>query len=101
LSLTVVNDQGLSPKDLKERLVQEIRQDLAMEPLSLIKHYEISKALPDLPNMKYDIDYTATQLTPSTFLAGDQLLNPSLNAAMISGERVAEAVNNRIKGIST
>ena len=48
-------------------------------------------------NLRYDISPTETQLKPAHFLAGDYLLNGSLNAAMISGERAAEGVINAIE----
>jgi protoporphyrinogen oxidase len=101
LSVTVVDRKGLSDTALHEQVEREVRQVLQLRPLRLIQHYRIKKALPKITNMQYDYSYTNSQLTPSIYLAGDQLLNPSLNAAMLSGERVAEAVSNRIKGIST
>ncbi len=101
LSVTVVDRKGLSDDALYEQVEREVKQVLGLRPLRLLKHYRIPKALPDVSNMQYDYSYTTAQLTPSIYLAGDQQLNASLNAAMISGERVAEAVSNRIKGIST
>lgn len=101
LSVTVVDRKGLSDTALHEQVEREIKQNLQLSPLRMLQHYRIKKALPKVANMQYDYSYTNSQLTPSIYLAGDQLLNPSLNAAMLSGERVAEAVSNRIKGIST
>jgi hypothetical protein len=43
-------------------------------------------------NLQYEISSTETKLTSAIFLAGDILLNGSLNAAMISGERAALGV---------
>ena len=57
-----------------------------------IKHYKIKKALPKLINLQYEISSTETKLKSTLFLAGDQLLNGSLNAAMIAGERAALGV---------
>ncbi|MEQ8909594.1 MAG: FAD-dependent oxidoreductase [Vicingaceae bacterium] len=101
ISLTVVNDRGLSESDLRKKVESELKNDLSYSAYRLIKHYSIKRALPQIPNLKNDIDYTATQLKPNLFLAGDLLLNGSLNAAMSTGERAAEAISNRIKGIST
>ena len=39
-----------------------------------------------------------TQLTDSVFLAGDQLSNGSLNAAMLNGKAAANAVISKIEG---
>ena len=46
-------------------------------------------ALPNLNNIQYDLNPSETQLTDTLFIAGDTLLNGSLNAAMISGEKAA------------
>ena len=46
-------------------------------------------ALPNLKNIQYNLNPSETQLTNSIFIAGDTLLNGSLNAAMISGEKAA------------
>jgi hypothetical protein len=62
-----------------------------------LKHYNISKALPVLQDVKYDIDPSDTQVSDNVFLAGDHLLNPSLDAAMRSGRRAAEAVIQSLK----
>jgi hypothetical protein len=48
--------------------------------------------LPKIDHLKYELSNTETKLTSTVFLAGDQLLNSSLNAAMISGERAALGV---------
>jgi hypothetical protein len=42
--------------------------------------------------MKYTIAFTETKITDHVFLAGDYLLNGSINAAMTSGRLAAEAV---------
>ena len=57
-----------------------------------LKRYQIKKALPNIKNLEYEISSTETKLKSTIFLAGDQLLNGSLNAAMISGERAAMGV---------
>jgi hypothetical protein len=48
--------------------------------------------LPNINNLQYEISSTETKLKSTIFLAGDQVLNGSLNAAMISGERAALGV---------
>jgi len=48
--------------------------------------------LPKLSNLEYKLSHTETQLNSSVFLAGDVLLNGSLNAAMIAGEKAAIGV---------
>ena len=52
--------------------------------------------MPNLNNLEYEISPTETKLKEGIYLAGDVLLNASLNAAIISGERAALAVINAI-----
>ena len=92
LSVTVVKDPKLTEVDLVKRVEAELNTYCGIKVKTFLKCYAINKALPDLENLHYDISPTETQLKPTIFLAGDQLLNGSLNAAMISGERAAEGV---------
>ena len=57
-----------------------------------IKTYHIKQALPNIDNLQNEISPTETQIKPTVFLAGDYLLNGSLNAAMTSGERAAQGL---------
>lgn len=101
LSVTVVKDHGLS----EEALIATVRSELAtychITETTFLKRYKIPRALPDLNGLRYECEPSETQLTDSVFLAGDHLLNGSLNAAMISGERAALAVIEKIKGLKT
>ena len=55
-----------------------------------IKLYSIPKALPNLHDIRHELNVDDTSChVPGVFLAGDTLLNGSLNAAMMSGERAA------------
>ena len=42
--------------------------------------------------MKADLPYTNTKIYDHVFLAGDYLLNGSINAAMTSGRKAVEAL---------
>ena len=64
--------------------------------VTFLKLYHIDKALPNLNNLEYELSPTETKLKEGIYLAGDVLLNASLNAAIISGERAALAVINAI-----
>ncbi len=59
--------------------------------------YSISKALPQLNDLKFDLNPSDTFIAPGVFIAGDTLLHGSLNAAMISGERAALAAIQYLK----
>lgn len=57
-----------------------------------IKTYEILDALPQVDDMQYSISPTNTKIQDNVYLAGDYLLNGSINAAMTAGRKAAEAV---------
>ena len=57
-----------------------------------IKTYEIKDALPQVDDMQYTISPTNTKIQDDVYLAGDYLLNGSINAAMTAGRKAAEAV---------
>lgn len=92
LSVTVVKEHNLSKLDLILKVTEDLKLYCNIDAVNFLKHYHIKKALPKLDNLQYEISSTETKLKPTIFLAGDQLLNGSLNAAMISGERAAIGV---------
>ena len=98
LSVTVIEDQGLSNEALVEAVKVELKAYCGVTTMNFIKLYRIPRALPKLANLKYEMLPSETRLTNGIFLAGDTQLNASLNAAMISGERAAlgviESLNN-------
>jgi hypothetical protein len=98
LSVTVVKSTNLDEKQLLERVIEDLKVYCGIENVKYLKRYTITQALPDLQQIQYELAASETQLTSGIFLAGDQLLNGSLNAAMISGERAAMAVIKKISG---
>ena len=92
LSITVVKNHDLTAEKLIEKVIEELHVFCGIVNPKFIKHYQIKKGLPKLDNLQYELSSTETKLTSSIFLAGDQLLNGSLNAAMIAGERAAMGV---------
>ncbi|MFP4846751.1 NAD(P)/FAD-dependent oxidoreductase [Winogradskyella sp. PE311] len=97
LSVTVVKPIKLSEKELVKQVESELQQFCNISTSNFVKMYHIKKALPDLEYLRADIDPKDTKLKSNIFLAGDYLLNGSLNAAMISGERAAEGVLESVK----
>jgi hypothetical protein len=89
LSITVVKEHDLNQKELAARVEEELKVYCNITTARFLKHYSIPKALPDLNNVQYDLAPSETKLKDTLFLAGDHLLNGSLNAAMLSGERAA------------
>ena len=92
LSVTVIDSQNLSDLILIEQVKIELQELCGIDSLTFIKQYTLPKALPKLKNLKDEILPSETRLTKNLFLAGDNQLNGSLNAAMISGERAALGV---------
>ena len=48
--------------------------------------------MPNLNNIQYDVYPSETKVKDGIFLAGDVLLNGSLNAAILAGEKAAMGV---------
>ena len=92
LSVTIVKKHDLNEDELINKTKKELKQFCGISDITFLKRYQIKKALPQLSNLQYELSSTETQLNSSIFIAGDQLLNASLNAAMISGERAALGV---------
>jgi protoporphyrinogen oxidase len=92
LSVTVVKGHSLDEKQLIERVEHDLKSFCKIKVSKFIKCYHIKQALPDLEQLQYEISPTETQLKPNIYLAGDYLLNGSLNAAMLSGERAAQGL---------
>ena len=96
LSITVVDNKNL-PKDvLIDQVKWELKEFCGIDSCEFIKHFNISKALPKLEDVKYKMFPSETQLTAGIFLAGDTQLNGSLNAAMLSRESAALGVIERL-----
>jgi protoporphyrinogen oxidase len=93
LSVTIL-EHSLSETEL----IKAVRAELASisgingDYFKYLKTYEIPYALPTLEDMRYSVAFTETKITDHVFLAGDYLLNGSINAAMTSGRLAAEAV---------
>ena len=89
LSVTVVKNHRLTEQELQKRIEEELGRFCKINTLRFLKRYQISQALPNLSNIQYDLAPSETKIKDTIFLAGDHLLNGSLNAAMLSGEKAA------------
>ncbi len=92
LSVTVVKQTNLPEDSLIESVKKELKTYCNISDAKFLKLYHIPRALPNIQELQGDISPTETQLKPTIYLAGDYLLNGSLNAAMLSGERAAQGV---------
>ena len=99
LSVTVVDNQGLTGKGLIDQVQTELKELCGITSSTFIKHYRIPKSLPKLNDLNYEISPSETRLKENVYLAGDLQLNGSLNAAMIAGEKAALGVLENLQGI--
>lgn len=93
LSVSITKD--VEADDNLVKLVQielEALTGISASFFNHIKTYEIDEALPKVDEFKYNLLPTQTKVHDHVYLAGDYLLYGSLNAAMLSGRRAAEAV---------
>ena len=97
LSVTVVKEHKLSEYELIQKVKDDLKTFCGITTERYLKHYPIKMALPQLNNLRYSLMPSETRLTERIFLAGDYLLNGSLNAAMISGEMAAIGVIQTIE----
>ncbi|HSF55804.1 MAG TPA: NAD(P)/FAD-dependent oxidoreductase, partial [Algoriphagus sp.] len=93
LSVSIL-ESNLAEKDLIRGVQAELESvsGVNAEYFKFIRAYHISYALPNLDDLKYSIPMTECKITDHVYLAGDYLLNGSINAAMTSGRIAAEAV---------
>ncbi len=98
LSISIVKPFDFDENTLIQKIKTELEKDFGIKNATYIRGYHIPKSLPVLNNVKYTVAASETQLTEIIFLAGDSILNGSLNAAMLSGELSANAIDEKITG---
>ena len=98
VSVSVVKEYDYKITELSDRVRMEMKEHCDIGLGEMIHSKIIKKALPDLKNINYSMNPTETQLTENVYLAGDQLSNGSLNAAMLNGKAAAQAVIDKIEG---
>ncbi len=92
LSVTVVKKHALSKAELIQRVSEDLERYCGIKTKSFLKHYAVERALPKRGDLKMKPVEVQSLDFDNLFLAGDYLLNGSLNAAMASGEAAAEAL---------
>lgn len=98
LSVTIVQVHNLKDIELQQKAEEELRTCCNINKVRFIKHYKIKHALPNISNIQYDLSPSETKITGTIFLASDYVLNGSLNAAMLSGERAAQGLIEVLEG---
>ncbi len=86
------------PTDSVEDVCQSIKNELGLsfgaraQSLEFLRNYHIKHALPVIAEMKNSLPISETKVRNGLYLAGDQMLNPSINAALKSGQLAAQQV---------
>lgn len=101
LSVTVLENRGLSEKELVEGVSEEITTYCGCSQLKFIHSFDIPKALPNITHLKMSDEPSSSQLAENIYLAGDYLYNGSLNAAMESGKTAAQGLIEKKSGVMT
>lgn len=97
LSVSVIKPHQLSKDKLINQVEKELKEYCNIECANFLRYYKIKQALPIMHTVNYMMPPSETQLKDRVFLAGDQLSNGSLNAAMLNGESAARAVIAKIQ----
>ncbi|WP_373496823.1 NAD(P)/FAD-dependent oxidoreductase [Aquiflexum sp.] len=93
LSVTITKPVTMDDKLEKMVTIElEALTNIKSEHFKFEKSYEIENALPQIEDMKSSIHSSQAKIYDGVFLSGDYLLNGSINAAMTSGRKAAEAV---------
>lgn len=83
--------------DFYQLIAEEIKQICQISgAMRMIKRFDIHHALPINEMLAYSLPNTQFSLTDDIFLAGDHLLNASIDASMRSGRLAAEALIHRL-----
>ncbi len=99
LSVSIVKKHDFTDYQLIQHVKRELKEHFNIEVTKYLTTFQVSKALPEFFNLQNNYDPSECQITENIFLAGDTMLNPSLNAAMRSGELAAQAIHQKITGI--
>ncbi len=93
-SISLRRDPGLSENQLIEAIKEELKLHLGVkaQDWKFLRSYKVQKALPRVDQVVYERAFEETKVLDGIYVAGDFLLNPSLNGAMLSGELAAKAL---------
>ncbi len=101
--LVSVSVLGERDEDEDREIDDEVRKDLKpwfgeqVESWRYLRSYKIKYALPDQSPPQLATPQRPVKLRPGIFVCGDHRDNASINGAMASGRRTAEAVLNDLK----
>jgi phytoene dehydrogenase-like protein len=98
ISVSVVGNQQLSGAELVTGIRRELGQWFGKSTTEWehLHTRKVSYALPEQREVRHRLDTTTLQLRKGLYLAGDHLLNGSINAAMRAGSQVGQVVADEI-----
>ena len=99
ISVSVVRKSDVGERDLTRIVKNELAQTFGEEVLQWehIRTYLISKALPSPSIFEMELDDVDVRYQKGIYLAGDYLLNGSLQAALYCGRRAVEVALSEYK----
>lgn len=101
LSVSVTQNYQENDKQLKQRILKELLEVFPVLENATIEHlktFYIDNALPQIDDFQNKMKPSQSKIQDGIYLAGDYLLNGSINAAMASGRYAAHAVFEDLKG---
>ncbi len=96
ISVTVINDRGLSDDILSREVKKELKEWFGpgASYWELIKFYRITHAVPVSDAVSDTLSLKSTQVRPGLFHISDYALNGSLNGALAAGKQIAQHITN-------
>lgn len=98
ISISVVGVTNESPANLEKLVRKELGTwfGKSTEDWKHLHTRKVHYALPNQTQVTNHLDTEKTKLRPGLFVAGDHLLNGSINAAMYAGRKAAEAISQEL-----
>jgi len=101
LSVTTLKHNQKSDQEVVDKIIEEVKQYAGSTEIKYIHHYRINQALPDVQGLRMTAEPHESETLENVFLAGDYLLNGSLNAAMESGRLAAKGMIQKRERIAS
>ena len=94
ISATVIGIPDQAPSELESAIRWQMRKwfGAQVDGWKALRSYRIPHALPDQTPPALDVPQRSVRIAPDIFVCGDHRDNASINGAMVSGRRAAEAV---------
>lgn len=97
LSVTTLKHYNMKDEEVIDKITAEVKQYTSASDVRYIQSYRIRHALPDIRNLRHTANRDEIEIMENVYLAGDYLLNGSLNAAMESGRLAAMGIVENAK----